>query len=230
MRPIIGIVGRSDTSTNTKNTICVFDNYREAVIKAGGNPIAILPPQPIDYGKVEPRDSGKLTEEEKEMLTAQLSLCQGVIIQGGSKAYDYDRFAIDYANQHHIPLLGICLGMQQMCDYNNDNKNVLNDNPIHKSIDQDYVHTVTIDKNSKLYSILLEETFDVNSNHNYHVPNSGDYLIAGYSMDGLIEAVEKKEEDFNFGVQWHPEKNYDTDIQSQRLFKAFIEASKNVTK
>jgi len=55
-------------------------------------------------------------------------------------------------------------------------------------------------------------------------------LIAGYSMDGLIEAVEKKEEDFNFGVQWHPEKNYDTDIQSQRLFKAFIEASKNVTK
>ena len=45
-------------------------------------------------------------------------------------------------------------------------------------------------------------------------------------MDGLIEAVEKKQEDFNIGVQWHPEKNFDTDIYSQRLLKAFIEAAK----
>ena len=222
MKPLIGIVGRSDVSTKEKNTICVFDNYRKAVILAGGNPIAILPPQPFDYGQVEPRNAGKLTEEEKNMLTQQLSLCHAFIIQGGSKAYDYDRFVIDYANIHHIPILGICLGMQQMCNYNNRNQNIPNDNTIHKNIDADYVHTVTIDKDSKLYSILLEESFQVNSHHNYHVPNSGDYDIAGYSMDGLIEAVEKKQEDFNIGVQWHPEKNFDTDIYSQRLLKSFI--------
>lgn len=226
MRPLIGILGRTDKSTKQRSTICVFENYRIAVIKAGGNPIAILPPQEFDYDKTLPKDAGHLKIEEKEMLDAQLKLCDGFIVQGGNRAYDYDRYVINYANQNHIPLLGICLGMQLMCNYNNDNQNMANIDPMHNYKHLDYVHDITLDKNSKLYSIIGKETFQVNSMHNYHVPNSGDYEIAGYSSDHIIEAVEKKVDLFNIGLQWHPEKNYDTDEISQKIFKAFINATK----
>lgn len=225
MRPIIGIIGRNDKSIKQRTTISVFENYRLAVIKAGGNPILVLPPQPFDYYNTLPKDTGKLTETEKDMLIDQLKLCQGIIVPGGTKAFDYDRFVIDYANKQGIPILGICLGMQMMCNYNNDNKNIPNTDQMHSYKHLDYVHDITLDKNSKLYSIIKENNFKVNSMHNYHVPNSGDYDIVGYA-DGIIEAVEKKVDPFNIGLQWHPEKNYDNDLISQKIFKAFIQAAK----
>lgn len=224
MRPIIGIIGRSDMSTKERSTICVFDKYRRAVLKAGGIPIGILPTQPFDFEEVMPKDAGHLSQEEQEMLERQLSLCHGIIVPGGDRAYDYDRYAIWYANKRHIPLLGICMGMQQMCNYNNQNINVKNASDNHMKKEENYAHNVTL-SSSKLYDIIGRKEFPVSSLHNYHVANSGDYKAVGYSKEGYIEAVEK-DGVFNIGVQWHPEKNYDEDIPSQKLFQAFIKSAK----
>ena len=114
------------------------------------------------------------------------------------------------------------MGMQTMCNYNNDNINIKIEN--HYS-DSNYKHLVKIDKTSKLYEILNTDEILVNSFHNYKIPNTGSYVSSGYS-DDVIEAVEKKENLFNIGLQWHPEKNYDKDLNSKKLFEAFIEASK----
>lgn len=95
------------------------------------------------------------------------------------------------------------MGMQTMCNYNNDNANIKIEN--HYS-EKDYKHLMKINKNSKLYSILKEDEILVNSFHNYKVPNAGSYEAVGFSND-IIEAVENKENLFNIGLQWHPEKN-----------------------
>ena len=116
------------------------------------------------------------------------------------------------------------MGMQTMCNYNNDNYNLKIEDGSHKS-ENDYTHNVTINKNSKLYQILNKENIMVNSFHNYKVSNSGDYKTVAV-CDDVIEAVEKKEDLFNIGLQWHPEKNYDKDLNSEQIFKAFIEAAK----
>lgn len=224
MNPIIGIVGKSNHSYKNKSTICVFDNYRKAILEYGGIPIMILPPQIVDYEKEKGKEIGHLTENDKNILNTQLKLCDGLLIQGGSKAFEYDKYICEYANKFNIPLLGICMGMQIMCNYDNDNKNILNENKIHKSENMNEVHEVTLDKNSKLFSIIKKETFQVNSNHNYHVPNSGSYKTVGKSFDNLIEAIEK-ENGFNIGVQWHPEKQYKSDV-SKAIFEAFIEETK----
>lgn len=224
MKPIIGIISRSDKTSLGKSISGIYDRYRRAVLKAGGNPIVILSPQCIDREEVIPKEAGLLTEEEKALVQQQLELCDGIIAPGGTRAYDDDRFIIEYANEKEIPLLGICMGMQLMCNYENGNKNLPNETDRHKQLDEDFVHEVTIDTNSILYSIVKEQTFPVSSIHSYHVQNSGNYRAVGYSDDGLLEAIEK-DGVFNIGVQWHPEKTYDQDIISQRLFEAFIKAA-----
>ena len=35
MKPIIGIIGTADYSINNKDTICVFEKYRKAIIRYG---------------------------------------------------------------------------------------------------------------------------------------------------------------------------------------------------
>ena len=224
MKPIIGIIGRSDLSEKNKSTICVFDNYRKAVLHYGGIPIAILPPQTIDYHELMPKDSGSLTLEEKQIIEAQLELCDGIIMPGGSRRYEYDIYICDYCNKKQIPLLGIRMGMQVMCSYNNQNKNIKIEDNSHHS-EEEYKHLVTIDKTSKLFDILKETEILVNSFHNYHVENSGSYKAVGYCKD-IIESVEKKEDLFNIGVQWHPEKVYQKDLNSQKLFTEFIKCAR----
>lgn len=217
MRPIIGIIGRNDMSYLNKSTICVFDNYRKAVINSGGNPILILPPQQVDYYNLSQKDIKKLSDIEKQMIIDQLNLCSGIIMPGGVKRFEYDDFICEYCNKKNIPLLGICMGMQIMCNYNNDNKNI--------KITEHFevTHKVKINKNSKLYKILNKTNINVNSLHNYKVLNSGSYKVSATCGD-VIEAIEK-ENPFNMGFQWHPEKNYDTDLASKKIFDAFIKSS-----
>lgn len=224
MKPIIGIVGNEDYSYLNRNSIGVFENYRKAIIKYGGIPILILPPQLINYHEISLKDCLNLNEEEKEMLITQLKLCSGILIPGGTKIFEYHKFICDYCNQNKIPLLGICMGMQTMCNYNNNNINIKIIDGSHKS-EEDYVHKVKINKDSKLFKILNEDEILINSFHNYQVSNSGSYEVVGV-CDNIIEAVEKKEDLFNIGLQWHPEKNYDKDLNSQKIFTSFIEAAK----
>jgi putative glutamine amidotransferase len=221
MKPIIGIIGRNDLSYLNKTTTCVFDNYRKAIINFGGIPILILPPQQINYYDELPKNIDNLTNDEKEMLIRQIKLCNGIILPGGVKRFEYDDFICDYCNKENIPLLGICMGMQVMCNYDNDNINIKIENHYE---DIDYKHSIKIDKNSKLFDILKIDEIMVNSFHNYKVANEGSYKAVGFSKD-VIEAVEKKENLFNIGLQWHPEKNYDKDLNSKKIFEAFIKSS-----
>ena len=224
MKPIIGIVGIDDYSIKQKSTICIFENYRRAIIKYGGIPILILPPLLIEYYKTRPKDTNKLTNEDKEILIRQLDLCNGVLIPGGAKRYDHHNFICDYCNKKNMPLLGICMGMQTMCNYDNNNINIIIENKFHNS-KNNYKHLVEIKKDSKLYDILKEDKILVNSFHDYKISNSGNYDIVG-TCENVIEAIEKKEDLFNIGLQWHPEKNYDKDLNSKKIFTSFIEAAK----
>lgn len=229
MKPIIGIIGRVNKEKASKPTISVLDNYRNAIIKAGGIPILILPPQPIEYEDTLPKDTSPLTDQDIQILNEQLKLVNGILMPGGHRMYEYDLYIANFANEHSIPLFGICLGMQIMSKLNNNNLNQKIDTDIHNQKDKDYVHEVNINKNSLFYSIVKEESFKVNSHHNYKITDSGSYDIVGYSNDNIIEVIEKKNNNFNIGVQWHPEKNYDNDIISQRLFIYFIEQAKKTT-
>ena len=52
MKPVIGIVGRTNKIKDNKYNIFVNDNHRRAVIESGGIPISILPTQNVKYEKI----------------------------------------------------------------------------------------------------------------------------------------------------------------------------------
>ena len=220
IRSIIGIVGR--LYSGESNIICV-EEIRIAVTKFDGIPILILPVDKEDLSY-----KNLYSEEDIKDLERVLNLCDGFILPGGDTWYRLDEVVIDYAIRRDKPLLGICLGMQVLSKVLSGGKEIAYDNTIknntlinHLEPNKDYVHSVIIDKNSKLYSIIGEEKIWVNSRHSYHVPELDNTLVSARSSDGLIEGVELKDKKFIIGVQWHPESNLE-DEYSKKLFKAFF--------
>ena len=209
--------GRPDISRDDNvELIITQDEIRNSIIKSGGTPIVILPTQDMIYYNSNEKE---LSEFDKEILNEQINLCDGIVMSGGYKIYYYDKYVCHVANEKHIPLFGICMGMQTMCCYNNENKNIRVEG--HREKNGNCTHNVKILPNSKLFTVLSKEEILTNSFHSYAVPNSGSYTVSAVVGD-VIEAVEKKEDLFNIGIQWHPEK-YDNE-NSQNLFKEFIKA------
>jgi gamma-glutamyl-gamma-aminobutyrate hydrolase PuuD len=230
--PIIGIIGRSRMSDTGYSLIATPESERMAVIASGGNPILIMPPQLVEYqkcldGHPTPGELARLTDIELEKLYSQIDLCDGIILPGGEMMFEYDRKVCEYCYNNDIPLLGICMGMQVMCNYDKPVElKKIDTNINHKDLENDYVHSVKINKNSKLYEIIGLEKFTVNSRHNYQIVSTGKLDINTISEDGVIEGVEDKNKKFFIGVQWHPEINYDTDTISKKIFDSFIDKCK----
>ena len=221
IKPIIGIVGR--LYSGESNIICA-EEVRLAVTKFGGIPLLILP---VD--KYEMSCKNLYSEEEIKDLERVLKNCDGFILPGGDTWYQLDEIVIDYAIKCDKPLFAICLGMQALSKVLSGDERIGYDNTIenntsinHLELNKTYVHSVIIDKNSKLYSIIGEKEIWVNSRHSYHVPELNNTLVCARSSDELIEGVELKDKNFILGVQWHPESNLD-DKYSKRLFKAFFD-------
>lgn len=206
MRPIILILGRPLVSETKRNLYGTYQEVSEVITRLGCSVIQLCPPT-----------LESLTEEEEESLLQILSLCDGVLLQGGSDFYEYDLYIARKAYEQNIPTLGICLGMQTMaCAF----QGMLDQIQNHQSLNE-YVHPVRINKESQLYQIIGHDQIMVNSRHQEVVTKTNLSVVAR-SESGSIEAVEDPSKRFYIGVQWHPETIYKTDIYAQRLFQEFL--------
>lgn len=145
-----------------------------------------------------------------------VSLCDGIILPGGSSINTNDFKLIEYLIQKNIPTLGICLGMQTMAQYFNNKQEIKVDN--HYNTNK-YVHKVIINTKSKLYDIVKQKEIEVNSRHHYAIPHTN-MLINAKSEDNVIEGVELPYLKFFIGIEWHPESTFDS--KSYQIIKQFI--------
>lgn len=231
-KPIIGIVGRSDTSSEDYNIICCFESVRKSIIKHGGIPILILPNQDLEYETSRPKEIDRLTLYEKEDLKKIIDLCDGIVMPGAYKLFEYDRFIYEYALSKDIPILGLCAGMQLMGLVDNEgleSKDILvknNTNLKHFQKGIKYVHKLNIVDNTLLNKILNKKELEINSRHNLHLNKINKLKVSAYSEDGFIEAIELPNKKFVLGVQWHPESMLEYDEDSNKIFKCFIDNCK----
>lgn len=197
MKPIIGVVTRFEKISEINNAMVIYENIIKAIKKSGGLVIGLI-------------------DDNIELL----KLCDGIILQGGNENSIIDIRITKYCFDNNIPLLGICLGMQMM-NLSLDGKmcNFINLN--HYDKENKYVHSVYLNKSSKLYKIIGLDCILVNSRHKSYV-KSNKLFISGISNDGYIESLEAKNKRFFIGVQWHPETTFEYDIVSKKIFKAFI--------
>lgn len=95
----------------------------------------------------------------------------------------------------------------------------------HESNDE-YVHSIKIDKNSKFYQLIGEEKIMVNSRHIGYSSDVGKLKVVATSPDGVDEVVEDASKTFYIGVQFHPESLYKKDENMRKIFTEFIKVCK----
>lgn len=203
MKKIVGIIANTlgfDSNNPFDDKYFGQNQYIEAVYRNGGIPIII------------PAVNLKINH-------AALDICDAFIITGGKKYHNYHFEVIKYVLNSNKKLLGICMGMQIIGMYfNNDyEERTLKyiDNHYFDQITQRrkelLVHNVYFDENSFLYS-LFGRQLKVNSIHKQVLKYVLKPLKVTGKYNNIIESIEYKN---IIGVQFHPELMSD----GNKLFK-----------
>lgn len=131
-------------------------------------------------------------------------------------------------------ILGICRGIQFMnaCFggtlYQDLDKEYESESNINHHMKPPYnriAHEITIQKSTLLYDVLKKEQMGVNSYHHQGIKKlSPNFESMAVAEDGLIEGIYMPSHKFIAGVQWHPEFSYETDENSRKLVKAFVDS------
>jgi putative glutamine amidotransferase len=237
VRPRIAITCRYQLRTIQDNVqvpdISVDARFADLILDAGGIP-AFIPPT-----------------EDAAALHEFLASADAVILSGGPditpgrygcpphpattcmhpRRECSDFHVIEYAEQHELPLLAICLGIQE---WNVSRGGTLHQhvpdlhgqpNIAHRDGQLFAFHTVRLAPGSLIESIVQTNPLPVNSSHHQCVNQLGRNLIAtAWAEDGIVEAIQDPRRRFAQGIQWHPEDMPDDPIQ-RKIFQALVAAA-----
>lgn len=216
--PVIGLSATYETGEcNVPNT------YILAVQRAGGIPV-ILPvtdnPQVIQR-MIESIDGLILTGGE-DIDPLKWFGEEPVPAMGGIVPVRdfFDIHLVRAAVARGIPVLGICRGEQVInvafggTLYQDIPSQAKSKNPVkhRQSAPREYgTHSISIKKDSRLYEILGADVagsgkLRVNSYHHQAVKDvAPGFVVSAYAKDGIVEAIEMKNDPRVIGVQFHPE-------------------------
>ena len=220
-RPRIAILARFAENTSATRYAAVITARRlaEAVWAAGGEPLTFLPVAGSNWAE-------------------RLDGIDGVLMPGGADVnpgsygqdissdhvYDVDDLAdevdislVTYALGTGMPVLTICRGTQIT--------NVARGGTLVQHMDephQHYVAPVTIEKYHSEMG-LSSPVVEASCYHHQVIDTLGEGLeVIARSAQGDVEAIKIDAAGWAFGVQWHPEDNYDTNKPQAELFERFV--------
>lgn len=221
MKPIIGISGNFRLE---EKQCTLAEGYYQSLVKAGAIPV-ILPPFDVE----------KMSDDDAHEVLGRLD---GIVFSGGGDIDSSllgeetipevsgvdsvrDRFEmalVRWANNHQLPMLGICKGAQVI--------NAALGGQLHQDINRarlagllpesDFCHSQTTPKSETSHQVNIEEgtilagllgkSCQVNSFHHQAIksPAPG-FRVSAKSQDGVIEAIESTQYKSILGLQWHPE-------------------------
>lgn len=233
MKPHIGI--NADYEDGAKPYHKLYTDYTGAVVSAGGIPV-ILPD----------------LHEDEDILSV-LSSLDGLLLTGGRDvdpllygAHPHDatrvlseerllsdQRLVELALVMEMPLLGICLGCQQL--------NVALGGTLIQDVPSEtgssvphavagkpgegVMHTVRVIEGTRLHSILRTVELEVSSSHHQAIGELGKGLVVSAVSPGddVIEALEVPDK-WVVAVQWHPERQT-AQKEHLALFEALVAAS-----
>ena len=231
-KPIIGLTSSFMTHED-RDLVFLPDAYFAAIRHFGG--ISLLIP----------------VHAEREELTWLMDQCQGLVLTGGDdidpslygetvlndtvvtapERDSQEAVVIDMALERNLPILGICRGIQMLNVHlggtlYQDIPSQIPSETEHsmKKPDHRTCHSCIPVPGTPLHRIS-GDTFGVNSHHHQAVKDPAPGLVTmGRSEDGIIEALYDPTRTFLWAVQWHPEKIWDMESNSAKLFEEFIKA------
>lgn len=147
------------------------------------------------------------------------------------KRYIFDQYLIVGALKRNMPLLGICRGMQMLCEVTEGKispkflDEIDTGGILHRQKREGCVptHMINLQKGSKLQTILGVPEIRVNSFHHQFCAETGkDFKASAWAKNGIIEAIESPVYRFALGFQFHPEKMFKEYPIFLKIFRAFL--------
>lgn len=225
-KPIIGIVTKHFDKDYVRPDMYIRDEVKQAVFDNGGVAIGILLPRDEKL-TVNDNWNNNLTEEEFNNLITQINLCDGIIFQGGGACDNYEIIAAKYCYDNNIPTLGICCGQNVMVRALGGTTKRMDNPEDHQQQDKAYVHSITLNEDSRIYKIINKREIMVNSRHKKITVTHPKLNVAATTKEGYPEIVESPDKTFYIAVQFHPESLYKFDENMNSIFKAFIDVCSN---
>lgn len=236
-KPLIGI--NMDIQDENKNPEIyrIQKKYVQALAKSGGIPILIPPTKSSDIDQILSRLDGIMLiggpDYPPEFYGEKAQ--KSVHLMSKTRS-NFDRdLARALLKRKRFPILGICAGSQIL--------NIVSGGSLVQHIPKQYPdsklihasrngwtkgfnrHEVKLKPKSKIKAIYSKENITVVTSHHQAVKKLGKGMKVGArSEDGVIEAIESKNDRYLIGLQWHPERDYKT---NSTLFKNFVEQCKS---
>jgi putative glutamine amidotransferase len=238
-RPRIGIPYRTRKEELTPGSDKIKP-YVESVRKAGGEPVEIsLALAPEELARLESTLDGiVLSGSPADLNPALFNAGKHTLTAAADAGREQTDFALlEHAFGAHKPLLAICYGIQSLNVFLGgtliqDVPDELRTPVLHDwddDVDPETFHNVRIEPGSRLARMAGSAETRVNSSHHQSILDPGRGLrIVARASDGVIEAVEwTGGADWVTGVQWHPERMYDSDALAQTLFRDLVAVARD---
>ena len=209
--------------------------YERAVELSGGEPLRIpLDRSPAEVMKLIERCDGVLLPGSKaDVDPAKFGAARHEKTEAADPKRDtVDELLLQDAYNMRKPVLGICYGLQILNVYRSGTLVQHIETTVNHEAGRKIAvaHDVEIEPGSKLAeSIGVSATIPANSSHHQSADLIGDGLkiVARCPDDGIIEAIEGTSPDhFVLAVQWHPERSFEDDERSRKIFQALVQAAK----
>ncbi|MEK6714268.1 MAG: gamma-glutamyl-gamma-aminobutyrate hydrolase family protein [Nitrospirota bacterium] len=240
MTPVIAITAKTEELRNRPQTT-IPNTYAKVIEEAGGIPFII----PITDKKENITQIARFADgilfsggdDIHPRYYGEEPLADMVI--SPDERTEFETALLREAIKLRKPVLGVCLGAQLINitlggslyqDITSQIPNPLN----HR--DQ---HNITIMEGTMFYNMLIspneneivgwapptKNAISIFSTHHQSVKSPGKGLIiSAASSDGVVEAIELPDYPFLIGVQWHPEREPESEY-TRLLFKALIKAA-----
>ena len=211
----------------------VPESYVDAVRRAGGRPLLLLPGEDAGADELlEPLD-GLLLVGGGDVEPRRYGQEPHVTIGGiEPDRDDLEIRLLREADRARLPTLAICRGAQVLnVAFGGSLIQHLPDVPglgPHEppSGESRRSHDVRLAPGSRIAEAVGTEVLSCSSRHHQGVDRLGEGLVAtGWSEDDLVEALER-EEGWMVAAQWHPEDTAAEDPVQQRLFDALVVRAK----
>ena len=228
VHPLIAVNGLLETGE--RPALKLANRYCEAVLSAGGIPVAIPPiGGPDDVRRMLESVDGLLLTggDDFDMERLGRGATHPAAVVTPPAKQDFDVALAQAALESGIPVLGICYGMQLLAVVEGGDmyQHLPEDRPGSQEHRNGAIHAVAVEPGSRLGAVLGVERMDVVSRHHQAVAAApAAWRVCARDGEGLVEAIERPDHPFALGVQWHPELAQ-RGSADERLFHALVQAS-----